>query len=92
MNLFAENPLVAITAADWIATSMLIIMTLALAMVGYLFYRMNQCAKKPMSPEEELLQEMEDEEGENEATPAGGEGKDQLEPWEKDGDWWKNKG
>lgn len=77
-------------AGDWIALSMLVIMAAALGMVAWMFYGMNRSAKRPMSPEEELMEELEEDQGYDEKASAGkGGGEVDREEWEKDPEWWK---
>lgn len=82
-----------LSAADGFVIAMLVVMALSLGVVALLFLIMSRNEARRDRQVEELLQELADEEKREKEkekhAPAPSEAADR-EPWEKDGDWWKN--
>ncbi len=76
------------TAADGFVIAMLVMMMLSLGVVALLFICMRRNAVRRDHHVDELLEEVAEAERKAKQT-AIGDGPKQ-EPWERDGDWWKN--
>ena len=81
----AENPT---AAADGFVIAMLVMMALSLGVLGVLAVCMRRNVARRNRQVDELLEEVAAEEEREKLAQAVGE-TPAREPWEKDGDWWK---
>jgi len=76
------------SAADGFVIAMLVMMMLSLGVVALLFLCMRRNAVRRDRYVDELLEEVAETERKEKQAALGDAPK--PEPWERDGDWWKN--
>ncbi len=76
------------SAADGFVIAMLAMMMLSLGVVALLFFCMRRNAIRRNQHVDDLLDEVAD--AENTEKQAAIAEAPKVEPWERDGDWWKN--
>ncbi len=77
-----------LSAADGFVITMLSMMALSLSVIGLLLFCIRRNVARRNPHVDALLEEMAAEE-KREKQAASGEAPER-EPWERDGDWWKN--
>ena len=75
------------TAVDALAISMLAVVLLSFGVVALLFFHMARGASRHDPEIEELMREALA--GDAETTPQHPPRQPPLEPWEREGDWWR---
>jgi hypothetical protein len=78
-----------ISAADGFVLAMLAVMALSFGTVGLAIGCGLRNAARRNADVDNLLEEVAAEEQQETRKPVGARDKVRLEPWERDGDWWK---
>ncbi len=78
-----------LSAADGFVITMLVMMAISLGVLGVMVLCMRRAAARRDRQVDELLEEIAEAEKREKQAPAGGENPNPAEPWEREGDWWK---